>query len=502
MQVHKRDPRSSSPARYLTPGVVLILGALSIVMLLWTGQFGGRRPLQDAAIDASVRKFELSLITYHLWLEEYLRGDSDIDVTKVWQDLDRAIESIVTVLRGGATEPDAHAIEPLEHPEHRRLAESLKARLSQLREISAERVRRGNTDEEVASLLDRRFDEIFLQLLQESGELKRLLGLRETQYRARSRLRLALVVAGWLVAVVALAVGLWRREKRLRQAEAARRRRETELGRTRRTEAVGRLAGGVAHAINNYLGAIRGYCEIAKLQNESGEALATRMDAAMDTATEASVLIRQLLAFSRKQPIRPEVIDLNRVVAKVEQMVGPLMKEDITVSVRCHEELWPVEIDPAQVEQMLINLLVNSRDSMPRGGRIIVVTRNVDRVGETSPGRHVLLSVHDNGMGIPPEVRERIFEPFFTTKSERGSSGLGLSAVYGIVRQNGGLIAVDSLPDRGSTFEIYLPACDTQVRAGSEPPPAPRTATVLPLEQDDDTRARSHDRTQPARRSL
>jgi hypothetical protein len=263
------------------------------------------------------------------------------------------------------------------------------------------------------------------------------------------------------------AVLVFRDVSRRRRTEKALRDREAELQQAQKMEAVGRLAGGIAHDVNNYLGAIRGYCEVAMMKGESGPSLVRRMTSAVETADKVSALIRQLLAFSRRQPVQPAVMDLNRVVAGMKGLIERLLGEDIILETRLHSGLRSVEIDRSQIEQTLVNLALNARDAMPTGGRIVIATGEAelgpaghDRHPGARPGAYVRLSVSDTGCGIPPEVRSKIFDPFFTTKAASGSSGLGLATVYGIARQNGGFITFETEVDEGTTFEIYLPASD------------------------------------------
>ncbi len=285
-----------------------------------------------------------------------------------------------------------------------------------------------------------------------------------------------------------------------RQTEKALRQREAELQQAQKMEAVGRLAGGIAHDVNNYLGAIRGYCEVAILKDESGEALRRRMSAAVDTADKVSALIRQLLAFSRRQPVQAELVDLNRVVRNLEDLMVRLLGEDIALDTSLASDLSSIEIDPSQIEQIFVNLLVNARDAMPTGGSITVETGDAE-VGAAmvephpaaKPGRFVRLKVVDDGCGMPQEVLEKIFDPFFTTKAGSGSSGLGLATVYAIVEQNRGFIQVESAPGEGTTFEIYLPAGERRAPPstsdGAEPVRRTGPVRVLLVEDNEDMRA-------------
>ncbi len=287
-----------------------------------------------------------------------------------------------------------------------------------------------------------------------------------------------------------------------RRTEIALRQREAELQQAQKMEAVGRLAGGIAHDVNNYLGAMRGYCEVAVLKGESGAALEKRMQAAIDTADKVSTLIQQLLAFSRRQPVQPEVVDLNRVVRDLESLMKQLLGENINLTTHLSGDLWSVEIDLSQIEQTLVNLLVNARDAMPTGGDIVIETHNLDLETETlegypaaANGRYVLLSVDDTGSGIPRAVQKQIFDPFFTTKEESGSSGLGLATVFAIVQQYGGFVAVHSDEGQGARFDILLPTCDAPVTVRSsksnEPVESTHAVHILLVEDNDDMREAS-----------
>jgi CheY-like chemotaxis protein len=201
-----------------------------------------------------------------------------------------------------------------------------------------------------------------------------------------------------------------------------------------------------------------------------------------DAGKRAMALTRQLLAFSRRQTMRPELVDINRAVAELEKMLRRLIGEDIDLLVRPAESLWPVEIDPGQLEQVVINLAVNARDAMPGGGRLTIETANAALDAEyaashagVEPGDYVLLAVSDDGEGMDAATRDQVFEPFFTTKGEQHGTGLGLATAYGIVKQCGGDIWVYSEPDRGSSFKIYLPRSRT---AGGEARPAPPVAAA------------------------
>jgi CheY-like chemotaxis protein len=226
-------------------------------------------------------------------------------------------------------------------------------------------------------------------------------------------------------------------------------------------EAVGRLAGGIAHDINNHLAAITAQCELVKMRVGS-EPVDQRMDAVITTAAKSSTLIKRLLAFSRQQPVMPEIVQENALVRGLEGMLAGLLGEDISLKLDLEESLWNVVIDPSQLEQVVLNLVVNAREAMPLGGGIRIATRNLEvdaasAPDNLAPGQWVMLSVTDTGRGIPPEIIDRIFEPFFTTKDRAHGSGLGLATLHGIVRQNRGQVAVESQVGRGTCFRVYLP---------------------------------------------
>jgi two-component system cell cycle sensor histidine kinase/response regulator CckA len=229
-------------------------------------------------------------------------------------------------------------------------------------------------------------------------------------------------------------------------------------------EAVGRLAGGIAHDFNNLLTIISGAAEVLLEQWRKDEASLEVVREISDAATRASALTQQLLAFGRRQMVRPRAVELNRIILRMHGMLKRLVGEDIALETTLQEGLWNVSIDPIQVDQILINLAANSRDAMPRGGAITIRSFNwrvpqpaIDPAG-LGAGSYVCLQFSDNGRGMDQDTLSHIFEPFFTTKSPGQGTGLGLSTVYGIVHQSGGEISVRSAPGEGATFTIYLPS--------------------------------------------
>jgi PAS domain S-box-containing protein len=274
---------------------------------------------------------------------------------------------------------------------------------------------------------------------------------------------------------------------------------QDQLRQAQKMEAVGRLAGGVAHDFNNLLTCIIGFVDLALGETEPGTNLAEYLNEVRKSGSRAANLTQQLLAYSRKQILAPKVIDLNFSVSEMDKMLRRLIGEDISFHTILEPELGKVKADPAQIQQIIVNLALNARDAMPNGGTLSLKTANVildaDHTlahPESRPGPHVMVSVGDTGAGMTPEVRERIFEPFFTTKEVGKGTGLGLSSVYGIVKQSGGSIDVTSRPGKGSVFRIYLPVVEAKIRNHVEVPGRPqlngvnRGETIL-LAEDEET---------------
>jgi signal transduction histidine kinase/DNA-binding NarL/FixJ family response regulator len=284
-----------------------------------------------------------------------------------------------------------------------------------------------------------------------------------------------------------------------RRREAVERERlEDQLRQAQKMEAVGRLAGGIAHDFNNLLTVIAGYGDILRTHLAAEETARTYVDEITRAGDRAAALTRQLLAFSRRQVLRPESLDLSAVLPNVERLLRRLIGEDIDLLILPQPDLWAVRADPSQIEQVVMNLAVNARDAMPLGGRLTIEAANVELDEEFAashvgalPGSYVRLAVSDTGCGMDAATKARIFEPFFTTKDPGKGTGLGLAMVYGIVNQSGGHIDVYSEPGHGTTFQIYLPR-DTSVPVAASrtplPPPRPGTETVLLAEDDDSIR--------------
>ena len=252
---------------------------------------------------------------------------------------------------------------------------------------------------------------------------------------------------------------------------------ELQLSQSQKMEAIGRLAGGVAHDFNNHLGVIIGYSELLLDRLPPGDPLRKSATMIREAGQRSASLTRQLLAFSRRQIFEPKVLDLNTVVSDIDSMLRPLIGEDVELVTLLDPSLGKLRADPAQVDQIIMNLAVNARDAMPHGGRLILQTSNADldeayasKHATVKPGHYVMLAVSDNGTGMDKQTQEKIFEPFFTTKEKGHGTGLGLSMVYGIVKQSGGYIWVYSELGQGTTFKIYLPRMDQDVADASAEP--------------------------------
>jgi PAS domain S-box-containing protein len=284
-----------------------------------------------------------------------------------------------------------------------------------------------------------------------------------------------------------------------RRAEAERMQLEQQFQQAQKLESIGRLAGGVAHDFNNLLTVINGYAGLLLPEYKKGDPSREWVEEICHAGQRAVSLTGQLLAFSRKQMVERRPVFLHSLVAENKAMLQRLIGEDIELVTQSDPSGWPVMADAGQMHQVLMNLVVNARDAMPHGGTVTIRTANVeagaiDAAGlpGIAPGPYVSLRVSDTGVGIAKEIQQRIFDPFFTTKVEGEGTGLGLSTVYGIVRQFGGSIAVNSEPDRGTTFEIHLPRLEETAavgaRAASETVPARGTETVLVVEDQDPVR--------------
>ncbi len=289
---------------------------------------------------------------------------------------------------------------------------------------------------------------------------------------------------------------------KLAEALRLKEQREDELRQTleklqhaQKMETVGNLTGGIAHDFNNLLGILIGNLDMLKEQLADDEASSELVDDALEAGLRGRELNRRLLAFARRQPLKPEVIDINETLTGMTKLLRRSLGENIEIALRCNADIWPIKVDPSQLETAILNLTVNARDAMPNGGHLTLETRNMhvdDSMAEQNleiePGEYVVLSVTDGGIGIPPEILKRVFDPFFSTKEVGQGTGLGLSMVDGFIKQSGGHVTIYSEPDRGTTVQLYLPRDGSEVQdatAQEDAMPEPRGAGEKILLVDD-----------------
>lgn len=296
---------------------------------------------------------------------------------------------------------------------------------------------------------------------------------------------------------VIAAVNIFQNISKLKRTEAALQRTEERLRHSQKMEAMGRLAGGVAHDFNNLLTAIMGQSELMVRRLRQGDPLCRNIEQIRRATDRAASLTAQLLAFSRKQVMQPKVLDLGAVIMDMEQMLGRLINENIELITILEPAAGWVKVDPSQIEQVIMNLVLNARDVMPRGGKLTIETKAVELDDayasqhiSVRPGRYVMLAVSDTGKGMDKETESRLFEPFFTTKEPGKGTGLGLSTSYGIVKQSGGNIWAYSEVGRGTTFKVYLPQVEEAVAerlngAASAAEVPGGTETILLVEDED-----------------
>jgi len=307
-----------------------------------------------------------------------------------------------------------------------------------------------------------------------------------------------LSLSTWKTGDVTFYGGIIRDASERKRAEEALRSSEEQLRQSQKMEAIGRLAGGVAHDFNNLLLVITGYSDLALSRLEAPQ-LQNEIEQIKKAANRAASLTRQLLAFSRRQMLVPKELDLNGVITDMHKMLHRLIGEDINIVTLPGSSLGQVKADAGQIEQVILNLVVNARDAMPKGGRLIIETANVELDEAYSrghvdvrPGPYVMLAVSDNGSGMDAATKARLFEPFFTTKEQGKGTGLGLATVYGIVKQSGGNIWVYSEPGKGTTFKVYLPQVqhvDQTVESAPITPPASHGfETILLVEDEENVR--------------
>ncbi len=440
---------------YGMPLLVLALGAGSILLLLGNNWIRERTIADDIGSLRAVEEIQTHMAIAHLWIEEYVTGD-DVDLEEIERSLARSLElAELTATRSAArtnpTDPQTDSIAALAENTSRRIEDFGRLTRSRRQDSAA------GLDVGVGSPVDVAYDAAFSGLRADLGRLEKALTRRLESSERRARFVFRSLLLAWSLIVLIAAAGLWSRARQQLQIEQALGDSRTQLLQAQKMESVGRLAGGLAHDINNYLAAIAAQSELVRMKAEPESSTAKRMDAVLATTRRAGALIERLLAFSRRQPARPEPVHIGAVLDDLDAMLRRLLGEDIELEIRTAPDLWPVEIDASQLEQIVLNLAVNAREAMPRGGNITLEAKNRpagEKLREPQTDS-VALTVRDTGHGIPESLRQKIFDPFFTTKEET-HSGLGLATVLGIVEQNGGRVEVESTGD-GTTFEVRLP---------------------------------------------
>jgi two-component system cell cycle sensor histidine kinase/response regulator CckA len=293
------------------------------------------------------------------------------------------------------------------------------------------------------------------------------------------------------------------REMRESGERRDRKRLEQQVAQLQKFEAIGRLAGGIAHDFNNLLGAILGWAEMGLEDTQAGSRARQRFQEITEQAQRAAKLTVQILAFARRQVLQPRKLNLNTAVEDVTSLLHKLIGDRVEICVLPEKALHSAMADPAQIEQVLMNLCLNARDAMPEGGVLVIATRNVEIAAEqvrlhpeARPGSYVLLSVSDTGIGMDKATVERIFEPFFTTKELGRGTGLGLATVYGIVKQHGGFVYVYSEPGKGTAFRLYFPCCDGPAETSESKAPLELrrgNETILLADDHDGLRQSAHE---------
>lgn len=481
------------------PLTVALLGGASILLLVAMDSIRERLLAPDEVLARAAGQIQTDLATAHLWTEEHVTGDA-VDLGEIRRREGRALALLEAMLTGQPSDPML-PVEAVTDDSLRARVAALHADVSRFERLTEERLLgyREGLDVAIGSPADEEFDQVFYTLLADLQVLDDLVRARLAGSHRRSVWLLRGTLLAWSAIVVLAVLGLWSRERRRRRTEEELETSRAQLLQAQKLDSIGQLAGGIAHDINNYLAAISAQCEVVALAPRPEEKVARRMEAVVETVGRASDLIQQLLAFSRRQPARSVVLDLNEIVRQLTPMFSRLLGSAVRLDTDLSPDLAPIRADPSQIEQIIANLLINAHDAMPEGGRVLVRTAPVRRTDSTDrrPATDwALLQVADEGTGIPEELRDRIFEPFVSGKSDGDHSGLGLATVYGIVKQNAGDIEVETGTGTGTTFSVYWPCVPRQEREAlarrvpARPAGAPlrRTHRVLLVEDNEEVR--------------
>ena len=459
------DPfRGRRQAYRLVTALSVIALAAVVIWLSWKHLAGEQeRIVEIRRVAQKAEELGQELTGIHLGIDAALRSTAEIEPALV-----RNLASIATRL--GALAEHGRSIEaaaPLLLPALQRRGEWF----STLAQRRLEGLAGARGDQEPAAIHEE-YNEVYRALLGDLQTFEHSLRDLAASRVSRSSMRLAYLFTGSIGILTLLLVALvlprpgkerYRETGAHDQASSLR----SELH-SQKMEAVGRLAGGIAHDLNNYLAVITAHSELVRMEAEPDGKIASKMSKVISTAEKATALLRQLLNFSHQKPAMTAVVDLNEVVRGLDPMLHRLVGEGVALEVELESDLNPVDIDPSQMEQIVVNLVVNAREAMPKGGRIVLSTWNAaGRIeGSSSKSDLVVLSVADDGPGVPEEIRERIFEPYFSTKAGAGSSGLGLATVYGIASQNRGDVQLGRGLGGGARFDVRLPRTEKTVVLG------------------------------------
>jgi len=431
----------------------------------------------------------------HLAFEEILAGDEQATLEAVWPYFDNAEKTLRTLLDGGVI--DTGTVPALTDTSDRILAEDVLEATQTFREHITERYGL-LVKKQPALVLDRKMDDTYLRLIDQAQTLAH--DLRHDADRGTTRTKYVhiVLVAFYLLLSASLVLVFARLERNRARATQLLLHRESQLRQARKMEVVGNLAGGIAHDFNNLLQTILGYGELLAADLARDKRSTEEIDYILHAGRRAADLTRQLLAYSRRQMITPTDLDLNDLITDLFRMLQRLIGENINLETALADKPVVIHADRTQVEQILMNLCLNSRDAITGAGTVTVAVERV-QIDESyrathawaTPGSYAQLTVTDDGTGIPDEVIDQVFEPFFTTKEVGKGTGLGLSTVYGIVKQNNGMISIYSEVGRGTTIRIHWPlgAQTPQAQPNTPDQPVPRGhQTILVAEDDQNVR--------------
>lgn len=453
-------PASQTPfSLFLGTGIVVIAMLSGMVYVFLTGT---RLMAIHAPLVHAIEEIKLEATTAHLWFEEIISGDREQPIEEVWAHIDEARWYARAMLEGG--EHTELIVPPLQDPELKRQIKGVLVKLDAFQNVAEQRLE-AESEAGPGSGFDQAFDAIFATFIAQADSVEATINETVIADQESFRRVQVLLVGAFIVLIAFLGWLFYRYSTERWRAEAERENALLELAQTRKMEAVGLLAGGVAHDFNNLLTSIGGYVELALEQVPEDQPLHRDLTEVQKAADRATQLTRQLLLFSRTQPIQLAPVDINQNVGELGAMLDRIIGEDIDMQVELANDIWPIQADSGSIDQVIMNLALNSREAMPDGGRLRIQTENTtltraDIQGHPAAreGKFVCLSIRDTGIGMHAEIQDHIFDPFFTTKGPTEGTGLGLSVVHGIVQHHEGWIDVSSTPNQGTTFRIFLPA--------------------------------------------